>query len=94
MNTVPTPNPVTADAARRAVERAILRIVPDADLASIPDDVPFRPELELDSLDFLSFVELLIGSTGVRIDESDYPRLTTMDSCVQFLTRGRVSAPE
>jgi acyl carrier protein len=90
MNTTPTP--VTADAARRAVEQAILRIVPDADLVSIPDDVPFRPELELDSLDFLSFVELLIGATGVRIDESDYPRLTTFESCVQFLTSGGVPA--
>jgi acyl carrier protein len=88
MNTVPTPTPVTADDARSAVEQAILRIVPDADLAAIPDDVPFRPELELDSLDFLSFVELLSKATQVRIDEEDYPSLTTFASCVRFLTAG------
>lgn len=76
---------LTSDAARVAVVRAILRIVPDAELDELGDDVPFRSELELDSLDFLSFVEDLSTSTGRRIDESDYTRLTTVRSCVEFL---------
>jgi len=50
------------------------------------DDTAFRAELELDSLDFLSFVEQLSSATGVRIDEDDYPRLRTLRSCVEFLT--------
>jgi acyl carrier protein len=83
-------NPSTLDgtAARNAVVSAILRIVPDADLDELGDDVAFRSELELDSLDFLSFVEDLSTSTGRRIDESDYERLTTVRSCVEFLQQG------
>lgn len=80
-----TSRPTPADA-RAAVAAALIRIVPDADLDAIGDAAPFRSELELDSLDFLSFVESLSGATGVRIDEADYPRLGTIEGCVRFLT--------
>jgi acyl carrier protein len=76
---------LTADRARAVVVDAILAIVPDADLDSIGDDVRFRSELELDSLDFLAFVERVSQASGVRIDEADYPRLATIGSCVAFL---------
>lgn len=80
-----TSRPTPANA-RAAVAAALLRIIPDADLAAIGDAAPFRSELELDSLDFLSFVESLSSATGVRIDEVDYPRLGTIEGCIQFLT--------
>jgi acyl carrier protein len=48
--------------------------------------------LELDSLDFLSLVELLSERTGVRIDEEDYPELTTLSDATRFLvTRSKDS---
>jgi acyl carrier protein len=77
---------LTMQSARDLVGASLLRIVPDADLAALPDDAPFRDELELDSLDFLSFVELLSTGSGRRIDEDDYPRLRTMADCVTFLS--------
>ncbi|MBG6096986.1 acyl carrier protein [Nocardioides luteus] len=78
-------------AARAAIAAVIRRIVPDADLDGLADDDPIRAELELDSLDFLSFVELLSDATGIRIDESDYPDLSTMARAISFLTaRGTV----
>jgi acyl carrier protein len=80
-----TPTLTAADA-RTAVATAIRRIIPDADLDDLGDEATFRAELELDSLDFLSFVEVLSEATGVRIDEDDYPRLSTMASSVDFLT--------
>ena len=72
--------------ARAAIRDAIGKVVPDADLDELADDASFRSELELDSLDFLSFVEQLSSRTGVRIDEGDYPRLTTMATCTDFLS--------
>ena len=71
--------------ARAAVTTALLTIVPDADLDAIGDDGVLRSELELDSLDFLSFVEQLSASTGRRIDEDDYPALRTLRSSIAFL---------
>jgi acyl carrier protein len=77
---------LTATDARAAVATALRSIVPDADLDALGDDASFRAELELDSLDFLSFVEVLSEATGVGIDEDDYPRLATMASSIDFLT--------
>ena len=77
---------LTDQQARAAVAAAVLRIVPDAELDTLDDDEPIRDAFELDSMDFLSFVELLSTSSGARIDEEDYPRLTTMTDCVEFLT--------
>lgn len=71
--------------ARDAVAIALRQIVPDADLATLDDDGELREELEIDSLDFLSFVELLSKRTGVHIDEDDYPRLRSMSTCIHFL---------
>ena len=76
---------LTATDARAAVAYAVRAIVPDADFDTLEDDEPLREAFELDSLDFLSFVEGLGARTGVRIEEADYPRLTTMPDCVEFL---------
>ena len=81
---------ITDEVARDMVGTSVRRIVPDADLDTLPPDAELRQSFELDSLDFLSFVELLTQQSGVRIDEDDYPELRSMATCVTFLT-GRSS---
>ncbi|HET9172742.1 MAG TPA: acyl carrier protein [Actinospica sp.] len=76
---------MTRDEALDLVCDAIRRIVPDADFGTVGLDEPFRDALELDSLDFLTLVETLTKRTGVRIDEDDYPKLTTLSTCADFL---------
>ncbi|WP_055491322.1 acyl carrier protein [Streptomyces sp. TP-A0356] len=71
--------------ARTVVEEAITQVVPGADLTRLDLDAPFRDALEFDSLDFLSFVEILSERTGLRIDEEDYPQLTTLRDTTEFL---------
>ena len=67
------------------VRAALLHVVPGADLDAVADDDDLRDVLELDSLDFLGFVETLSRQTGVRLDEDDYPRLRTLRSTVDLL---------
>jgi acyl carrier protein len=76
---------VTPEQARRAVEQALVQVAPDADTGSLAPDADLRDTLELDSLDFLRFVEGLSERTGRRIDEDDYPQLATMASAIKFL---------
>ncbi len=76
---------LTEAEALSVVEESIVRIVPDADFSVVGPDERFRDVLELDSLDFLSLVELLSERTGVRIDEEDYPELTTLADAARFL---------
>lgn len=78
--------------ARDVVAAAVLRIVPDAEVDTLGDDESIRDAFELDSMDFLSFVELLSTGSGARIDEDDYSRLTTMNDCVELLTQ-RTAGP-
>lgn len=75
--------PAQADA---AIKDALGQVAPDSDMASVPADADLRETLELDSLDFLRFVEILSERTGRRIDEDDYPQVATLASGVTFLT--------
>ncbi|MGW0080403.1 acyl carrier protein [Streptomyces sp. NPDC003393] len=71
--------------AQTVVKDAITRVVPGADLTALDPHTPFRDALEFDSLDFLSFVETLSERTAVRIEEEDYPQLTTLHDATRFL---------
>jgi acyl carrier protein len=82
---------VTAEALRATVLRALGEVAPEADLATLEPDVPFREQLDLDSMDFLNFVVALHGALGVEVPEADYPRLATLDACLAYLDARRRS---
>ena len=48
-------------------------IAPDEDLRRLKDDVAFREQLELDSMDFLDIVMELRKRYRVQIPEEEYP---------------------
>jgi acyl carrier protein len=79
---------MTPDQARRFIDEAVVRVAPDADLAGLAPDADLRDGLELDSLDFLRFVEILSERTGRQITEDDYPHLATLASAIKFLAGG------
>ena len=60
-------------------------IAPDEDLTSIKDEVSFRDQLELDSMDFLDIVMELRKRYRVQIPEEDYPALASMESTCTYL---------
>ena len=61
------------------------RIAPDEDLSDLDDSVPFREQMELDSMDFLDIVMELRKRYRVQIPEEEYTELGTMDSTVNYL---------
>lgn len=61
-------------------------IAPDEDLSDLKDDVPFRDQLDLDSMDFLDIVMELRKRHRIQIPEEDYNHLASMDSTVAYLT--------
>ena len=77
---------MTPEQARHAIDESLGQVAPDADTESLAPDANLRDTLELDSLDFLRFVEELSGRTGRRIEEDDYPQLATMASAIKFLS--------
>ncbi|RDI55248.1 phosphopantetheine-binding protein [Nocardia mexicana] len=77
---------LSRELAAATVRGALQGFATDADLAALDDAAPLRSTLELDSIDFLTFVERLSVAAGRRIEEQDYPHLETIRSCVDFLT--------
>ena len=77
---------MTPQQARQAVGQALAKAAPGSDIDGIDPDADLRDALELDSLDFLNFVENLSDAWGRRIDEDDYGELATLSSCIRFLS--------
>ena len=71
----------------------LAQVAPEADLAALGPDVDLRLELDLDSMDFLNFVVGIDERTGVDIPERDYPQLSTLNGCIEYLTRRLAEAP-
>ena len=61
-------------------------IAPDDDLGALKDDVAFREQLQLDSMDFLDIVMELRKRHRVQVPEADYKQLASMQSTVEYLT--------
>ncbi|HBO46024.1 MAG TPA: acyl carrier protein [Planctomycetaceae bacterium] len=76
---------MTANEIREAVLSILSDIAPDEDLSQLKDDVAFRDQLELDSMDFLDIVMELRKRYRIQIPEEDYPALASMTSTVEFL---------
>lgn len=74
----------TADI-RQVVLDILADIAPDQDLGELKDDVSFREQLELDSMDFLDIVMELRKKYRVQVPEDDYVNLASMDSTVKYL---------
>lgn len=77
---------MTPEQIRQVILDILARIAPDEDLSELQDEVPFREQMELDSMDFLDIVMELRKQYRVQIPEEDYENLTTMDSTVTYLT--------
>lgn len=71
--------------ARETVLAAIAKVAPDVDTTTLPSDVDFREEAELDSMDFIGILTAVQEATGVEVPETDYPLITTVDDFAGYL---------
>ena len=73
---------MTDDEIRRAIEEALHRVAPEADVHALAGNADLREEIDLDSMDMLTFFVALHDKLGIDIAESEYGRMTTLDGCV------------
>jgi len=76
---------MTGDDIRIAVLEILGDIAPDEDLGELKDDVSFRDQLDMDSMDFLDIVMELRKRYRVQIPEEEYQQLASMTSTVAYL---------
>ena len=70
---------------REVVMDIIADIALDEDVTQIKDDLALRDQLDLDSMDFLDIVMELKKRHKIEVPQEDYPKLATMESCVNYL---------
>ena len=73
------------EALRAAVLAALSEVAPEAELDRLAPGAELREVLDLDSIDFLRFVQRVAASTGVEVPESDYAQLSTLEGVVAYL---------
>lgn len=76
---------MTDESLRQTVLRLLGDIAPDVDPADIDPREPFRDQFDFDSMDTLNFAIALHQALDVDIPEADYPRIGSLDSCLEYL---------
>jgi acyl carrier protein len=70
---------------RKVVREELNNIAPEADLASVDPAADLREAIDVDSMDFLTFITAIHHRLGIDIPELDYPKLITLDGAVGYI---------
>ncbi|WP_067859738.1 acyl carrier protein [Nocardia shimofusensis] len=81
---------VSGPQAEEIVRAALRGFADEPRLRELGPDDALRDVLELDSIDYLTFVERISAAVGARIDEDDYPAVATIRSWSDLVTRLRM----
>ncbi|WP_058545874.1 acyl carrier protein [Pseudomonas fluorescens] len=80
---------------RDEVLKALKGIAPELEIEQLRPDRSLREEVDLDSMDWLRFIEAIDRRLGMTIPESDYQHVDTLDKLITYLEQtGRSSTPE
>jgi acyl carrier protein len=71
----------------------ISEIAPEVEPDQIKPDLSLRDQLDLDSMDFLNFMIGVHKELHVEIPEADYPKLGTLNGCIEYLAAKRAIDP-
>ncbi len=80
---------MTREEIRGTVLRALAEVAPEADLSQIKPNLRIRDQLDIDSMDLLNFVIGLHRELKIDIPEADYPKLATLEGCIDYLMASR-----
>ena len=69
----------------RIVLDLIRQVAPEAPLDRLRSHQPFRDQFQFDSVDFLNFILKLAKATDTTIPELDYPKLSSLQGCRDYL---------
>jgi len=80
---------------RQEIEKKVMEFVREKSKVADPitEDMSFRDDLELDSVDLTEMIFLLEDMLGEPIHDSELVHLTTIKSAVDFLEKRKGVAP-
>lgn len=76
---------MTRDQARQLIFDVLGDIAPEVDSDEVDDCADLTEQLDLDSMDYLTWMIGISESTGVEIPQRDFSRFLTVDGAVSYL---------
>jgi acyl carrier protein len=73
------------DSARDLIFDALAGIAPEVDRNNVDDLVDFTEQLDLDSMDYLTWMIAISEMTGLEIPQHEVSRFRTVDGAVSYL---------
>ena len=70
---------------RKVVQEELNNIAPEADLTSVNPAADLREAIDIDSMDFLTFITAIHHRLSIDIPEIDYPKLITLNGAVAYI---------
>ena len=76
---------MTNEEIRSIVFQTLKTIAPELEESDLKPDRPLRDQVDLDSMDWLNFLVGLHQKLQVEIPESDYRKLTSVNTLIAYL---------
>ena len=76
----------TKEEVRENIIKAIRSVAPEVDFNAINPDLPFRDQVDIDSMDFLNIIVRIHEALGIDIPETDYTKLATLNAFVAYIS--------
>jgi acyl carrier protein len=76
---------MTKDSIRAKVLECLKRVAPEANTAAFDERLTIREQIEIDSIDYLSYVLGVEKALGVKVPDADYPKLASVEGAVAYL---------
>lgn len=73
------------DQAKSLVFEVLADIAPEVDPTTVDHTVDLTEQLDLDSMDYLSWMLAINKATGIEIPQRDVSRFLTIDGAAQYL---------
>jgi acyl carrier protein len=77
--------PLNEADARQLIRATLREVAPEVDLDEVRPRETLQEALNLGSIDFLNFATGLHAKTDLEIPERDYPLLSTLKGCIEYL---------
>jgi acyl carrier protein len=71
---------------RKVIEEELNNIAPEVDMTTVDPAADLREAIDIDSMDFLTFITAIHHRLGIDIPELDYPKLVTLDGAAAYIT--------
>jgi acyl carrier protein len=82
---------MTPEQIREAVVRIIGEVAPELEPEQFRPDLPWRDQIDIDSIDFLNVLLGIERELSVTINEAEYPKIRTLNELIDYIAQKQMT---